>query len=65
MEVKWFNTSRKEVPSHGQHVILSMNEEYFIAVYNASKKTFIIKAESYDTFVSDETADISWTDFRL
>lgn len=62
MEIKWYNTESGEWPYHGQTVILTMDGNYHITVYNAVLKKFVMTIEPFTDF--ETTRNITWTDFK-
>jgi hypothetical protein len=62
--VPWRNTRDKEFPYHGQFVVIDVDDNFNIAVYNSQTYSFVLTSEPYTSYPASNN-NVKWTDFKL
>jgi hypothetical protein len=61
--LKWKNANRKELPAHGDLVLISANGVYYLATFSDPELTFTVQEEGEKRVFSIEDHQIYWTEF--
>ena len=61
--LKWKNANRKELPPHGDLVLISANGVYYLATFNGADTTFTVDGENEKLVFRIEDHQIYWTEF--
>jgi hypothetical protein len=61
--LKWKNANRKELPPHGDQVLISANGIYYIATFSGPEKSFTVRGEKENNIFRIDDHQIYWTEF--
>ncbi len=61
--MNWKNANRKELPPHGEQVLISANGVYYIATFSGDDIHFVVDGEEEKIYFKVEDHQIYWTEF--
>lgn len=61
INMKWYNSRTDKLPKDKQEVLISVEGENYIAIYDANRKLFRIEGELKETTFKSDLKNLYWT----